>query len=227
MAESPHNTLLAPRFLFRFAVPVRRRDPIWKPAGVELDESYRLLDLAQLDAGSEGQERQFADVRMAWHAEGLLFNVAVEGKQQPPWCRDGRLEDSDGFQVWIDTRATLNIHRASRFCHRYAFLPAGGGQGNSEPLADQILINRARENARPIRPRELQVAARITKSGYRLAAFVPAVALAGYDPHQHREIGFTYAVYDRELGMQTFASGPAFPFDEDPTCWAALELVDG
>jgi hypothetical protein len=127
--------------------------------------------------------------------------------------------------VWIDTRATLNIHRASRYCHRYVFLPAGGGRGNTDPVADQLLINRARENARPIRPRELQVASKITKTGYSMAAFVPAVALAGYDPQQHRQIGFTYAVFDRELGMQTFASGPAFPFHEDPTCWAAVELL--
>ena len=47
----------------------------------------------------------------------------------------------------------------------------------------------------------------------------------GYDPQQHRQLGFTYAVFDRELGMQTFAAGPAFPFDEDPTCWALMELV--
>jgi len=25
--------------------------------------------------------------------------------------------------------------------------------------------------------------------------------------------------------MQTFATGPAFPFDEDPSCWATLDLV--
>ena len=113
---------------------------------------------------------------MAWSGEGLAFNVHVDGKQQPVWCREGRLEDSDGLQVWIDTRATLNIHRASRYCHRFAFLPAGGGHGHTAPVADQLLINRARENARPIRPRELQVAAKITKTGYRLAAFVPADA---------------------------------------------------
>jgi hypothetical protein len=226
MSETITNTLLAPRFLFRFAVPVPRRDPIWKPGGIELDESHQLLNLAGLDAGSEDGEPHFADVRMAWGVEGLLFNIRVDGKKQPPWCRDGRLEDSDGLQVWIDTRATLNIHRASRFCHRYVFLPAGGGRGNLEPMADQLLINRARENARPIRPRELQVAAKITKSGYWMAAFVPSVALGGYDPHQHRQIGFTYSVYDRELGMQTFATGAAFPFQEDPTCWAALELIE-
>lgn len=226
MSEPNTNTLLAPRFLFRFAVPVKRHDPIWKSGGVELDESFRLLNLAALDAGSADAERSFADVRMAWSSDGLLFNVLVEGKQQPPWCRDSRLADSDGLSVWIDTRATLNIHRASRYCHRFAFLPAGAGHGNLEPVADQLLINRARENARPVRARELAVASIVKKNGYWLAAFVPAAALSGFDPQQHRQLGFTYAVFDRELGMQTFAAGPAFPFDEDPTCWAVVELVE-
>jgi len=225
MAESPTNTLLAPRFLFRFAVPVARREPIWSKGGVELDESCRLLNLAELDQGSDSQERSFADVRMAWSVQGIAFNVLVAGKKQPLWCRESRLDESDGLQVWIDTRATHNIHRASRYCHRFAFLPAGGGRHQTEPLADQLLINRARENARPIRPRELQVASRVTKIGYRLAAFVPAVALGGYDPAQHQQLGFTYSVMDRELGLQTFATGRAFPFDEDPSCWATVDLV--
>jgi hypothetical protein len=207
-------------------VPVKRLDPLWKVGGSALDESHRLLDLADLDSGTADREHIFADVRAAWSHEGLVFNVRVEGKSQPVWCREGRLEDSDGLQVWIDTRATLNIHRASRYCHRYVFLPAGGGHGQTEPVADQLLINRARENARPIRPRELQLASKVTKTGYVLAAFVPTIALAGFDPLQHRQIGFTYSVFDRELGMQTFATGAAFPFLEDPTCWAALEMVD-
>jgi hypothetical protein len=226
MADTQDNTLLAPRFLFRFSVPLRRHDANWKSTGVELPESHRLLNLAELDANTADRERPFADVRAAWNVQGLFFNVTVTGKEQPLWCRDERLEDSDGLQVWIDTRATLNIHRASRYCHRYAFLPAGGGRGNTDPVADQVLINRARENARPIRPRELQVVSKITKTGYALSAFVPAAALGGYDPLQHRELGFTYSVFDRELGMQTFATGAAFPFQEDPTCWAVLELVD-
>jgi hypothetical protein len=227
MTTNDGNSLLAPRFLFRFSVPVLRRGVIWRAGGVELEEAYRLLSLAQLDAGTDDRESAFADVRMAWNADGLVFHVRVEGKRQAPWCREGRLEDSDGLTVWIDTRATLNIHRASRYCHRFVFLPAGGGRQQDEPLADQLLINRARENARPIRPRELQVASKVTKSGYTLSALVPSVALGGYDPQQHRQIGFTYAVYDRELGRQTFATGSGFPFEEDPTCWAAVELVEG
>jgi len=223
--EPESHTLISPRFLFRFALPVAQHEPIWKAGGVALGASYRLLSLAALDAGTTDAEASFAEVRMAWGTEGLLVDVQVGGKKQAVWCRDSRLDDSDGLQLWIDTRATHNIHRASRYCHRFAFLPAGGGRGQNEPVADQLLINRARENARPIRPRELQVASKVTKTGYRMAAFVPAVALGGYDPHQHRQLGFTYAVRDRELGLQTFATGPAFPFDEDPSCWATLDLV--
>jgi hypothetical protein len=214
-------SLLPPRQFFSFSADVRRIEiaPAGKP--LTLGERYALPALGALDG-----RPAFADVRMGWNPQGLVWQVTVEGKTQPLWCRDSRLEDSDGLQVWIDTRATLNIHRASRYCHRYAFLPAGGGRRQDEPLADQLLINRARENARPIRPRELQVASRISKTGYWLAAFIPTVALAGYDPLQYRQLGFTYAIYDRELGLQTFATGPAFPYDEDPTCWATLDLIE-
>jgi hypothetical protein len=217
-------SILAPRFLFRFTVPVNYDAKVGLPDRQQLDESYRLVNLAALDRDSHYSEREFANVRMAWSGLGVGLHLIVSGKRQPVWCRDSRLEDSDGLQVWIDTRATHNIHRASKFCHRFVFLPAGGGRGN-EPLADQLLINRARENARPVRPRELQVRSRMTADGYELFALITAEALGGYDPEYHRQLGFTYAVRDRELGMQTFATGPGLPFDEDPSCWATLELT--
>ena len=224
--NSPLQSHVAPRFLFRFSQPVYRAEPIWSPKGIALDPSYSLIDLASLDSGTPNHERPFAEVRMAWSPKGLAFNAEVKGKKQLPWCRDSRLEDSDALEVWIDTRATHNIHRASKYCHRFVFLPAGGGRQASEPIADQLLINRARENARPVRPRELQCVSQVQKTGYRLSAFVPATALEGYDPANYRSLGFTYAVRDRELGLATFASGAGFPFEEDPSCWATLELAE-
>ena len=137
MSES---SLIPPRFMFRFAVDLQRCDKLWSAQeGALLDESYRLPALAQLD-----DEPALADVRMAWSPQGLVWWVRVEGKRQLPWCRESRLDESDGLQVWVDTRATTNVHRASRFCHRFVFLPRGGGRSAEEPVADQLLINRAR-----------------------------------------------------------------------------------
>ncbi len=215
-------SLLPPRQFFRFSADVRRKEPLWNAAPFVLDESYALPTLGDLDGRAA-----FAEVRMAWSAQGLAWQVTVDGKSTPPWCRDSRLEDSDGLQVWIDTRATLNVHRASRFCHRFVFLPTGGGSGSQGAVAEQLLMNRARENARPARARELEARSKVTATAYTLSAFAPAVALGGFDPAQQPRLGFTYALLDRERGLQTFASGPEFPYEEDPSCWAELRLVDG
>ena len=115
---------------------------------------------------------------------------------------------------------------ASQFCHRYGFLPRGGGYSAEEPVADQLLINRARENARPVPPRELQVKAKVTKNGYEMSCLAQAVALYGYDPEGSPRLGFTYALLDREQGLQTFSIGSGFPYEEDPSCWAEMLLVD-
>lgn len=215
------ETLIPPRYMFRFAAEVPRHKPIWSAQGVSLDEKHQLPNLAQLD-----QERHFADVRMAWSPEGLAWTVRVEGKHQVPWCRESRLDESDGLHVWVDTRATTNVHRATRFCHRFVFLPSGGGRDAQQPVADQLLINRARENARPVRARELKVFSRVTKSSYELSAFAPAEALGGFDPAGQPRLGFTYAVVDRERGLQTFSAGPGIPYEEDPSCWAEVMLVE-
>jgi hypothetical protein len=212
-------SLVPPRFLFRFELPLLPSDERWSDTGVWLSEAHRLPNLAALD-----QERPFADVRGAWQAGGLILNVEVAGRRQPPWCREGRLEDSDGLQVWIDTRPAGNVHRATQFCHRYVFLPRGGGRRTDEPIADQLLISRARENARPVRPRELRVAAQVHDSGYRMACLVPAGALGGYDPSHHSRLGFNYAVLDRDFGLQTLTASREVPFDEDPSLWCVLEL---
>lgn len=213
-------SLLAPRFLFRIEMPLLSHASKWSDSGVWLSEAYRLPALSTLDS-----ERPFADVRGAWSVEGLIFNVEVTGRRQPPWCREARLEDSDGLQVWIDTRPAGNVHRATQFCHRYVFLPSGGGRRADAPVADQLLVNRARENARPVRPKELRAAAQTSRSGYRLACFVPRGTLAGYDPSHHTRLGFNYAVLDRDFGLQTLSACRDLPFDEDPSLWIMLDMV--
>jgi hypothetical protein len=61
--------------------------------------------------------------------------------------------------------------------------------------------------------------------GYYLEAVIPAEALTGFDSVEHPKLGFTYAVYDRELGIQTYTTGTEMPFESDPSVWSTLELV--
>jgi len=212
--------LLAPTFLFRFATRCRYRDKLWGDGGLRLSETYALPCFGAL----EGKTR-FADVRAAWSGEGLAFEVSVSGKKQPLWCRSTRLEDSDGLQLWIDTRGAHNIHRASRFCHRFVFLPCGAGARMDQPVAAMAPIHRAKDNPKPVDPKCLRVLAQVRWEGYRLQALIPSSALTGFDPTDHPRLGFTYAIVDRELGWQTFTVGPEFPIVEDPSLWGTLELA--
>jgi hypothetical protein len=212
--------LLPQRFLFRFSAPCRHCEPLWTPQGAPLDENYRLVNLAELEGRAP-----WAEVRAAWSAAGVAFVVHVSGKKQPAWCRATRPEDSDSFQVWLDTRDVHNVHRATRFCHRFVFLPTGAGRRLEEPMGQSLAINRAREQPRPALPKHIQVHSQKRRDGYVLHAFIAAEALTGFDPQEHPRLGFTYAVLDRELGEQTFGVGSPMAYQEDPSLWATLELA--
>lgn len=214
------DALVSPNFLFRYSVPIRYCASLAKPSEVPWTDEHLLPCFRVLEG-----RRTFAKVYAAWHETALALSVEVTGKTQPIWCRDSRIEDSDGFQIWIDTRDTHNIHRASRFCHRFAILPAGGGQKLDMPVALALAIQRARESPRPAPVGSIRLARRSVPSGYRLDAVITASALTGFDPAEHPRLGFTYAVIDRELGWQTFQLGPEYPVFEDPSLWGTLELA--
>jgi hypothetical protein len=216
------HDLLPPTFLFRFAVPCRHRRAAWDDGGAALAPKFRIPSFGELEG-----KALFADVRAAWNRTGLSLSVRVAGKKQTLWCRAARAEDSDGLHLWIDTRDTHNIHRASRYCHRFVFLPLGDGPQFQRPVALWLPINRAKDNPKQVSAGTLQVRSQTHADGYSLEAHVPAAALTGFDPVEHPRLGFCYAVMDRELGWQTFTVGPEFPFAEDPSLWGSLELEKG
>ncbi len=212
--------LLPSPFLFRFSVPCGYRVGKWPAKNQQLPQTHLIPSFQELEG-----RRVFADLRMAWNEEGLAFSVTVRGKKQTVWCRENRLEDSDGLRLWLDTRDTHTVHRATRFCHQFVFLPTGGGGTSNRAVARLVPINRAREPAAPVLPGELPIRAELHEGGYSLQGQVPASALTGFDPEDHPRLGFFYAVVDRELGWQTLSLGPEFPIQEDPSLWGTLELV--
>ncbi len=211
---------IEPTFLFRFEIEVKRADLQWGAKGFKLPESHRLPSFGALSG-----QRVFADVRMGWSEAGIGLNVLVNGKRQLPWCRETRLDESDGFHFWIDTRCSPGIHRATQYCHQFLFMPAGGGSRRERPVASLVEIHRSRANPKPVKPEALAIKAFARHDGYELCGFVPADALTGFSPADQNRIGFYYAVIDREFGWQSFSLGPEYPVTEDPSLWGQAILA--
>src|SRR5579871_3850288 len=211
MALVPHQ------FLFRIAYPCRY------VKGIPAEEADRLLDLPLTcrieNFGAMDDGKSFADIRLAWNEFGLGFQAEVKGKGELPRGSSKQLRGSDGITFWIDTRDARTSHRASRFCHQFHLLPAGGGPDKEEPVFVQTKINRALQDAPLCNPGDVPFRATRVKGGYRIEAFLPAAALNGFDPEQHPRLGVYYEVQDHELGDQFLSVNRDFPFADDPSLW--------
>ena len=212
------STLLPQPFWFRVAHSCWRVVDIPHPKGRPLDlgESSRLADLAEL-AGPPG----WLDVRSAWNDGGIGFAFEATGPAGPT----ARTAELAAVQLWVDTRDTRTIHRATRFCHRFqvALLPAGGRNLIASIAAKPI----PRAMADPkVDAEKVRAWAERTDAGWRLELFFPADALAGFDPEANRRLGLAYQVNDAARGEAYSGVGREFPVGEDPSLWATLVLND-
>lgn len=206
--------------LFRFRVDCPQYSDA-KSGAVELPASFELPTLGEFSR----EEKPFASLRSAWSSEGLYFSLIVRGKKQALRCQHTRMLESDSLQLWIDTRDTHNVHRATKFCHWFSLLPLGNPEDPKQPLATMLHINRAREHSPSVNQVPVQIASKIRKTGYTLNAFIPARTLNGFNVDEYRMLGFNYQVTDSELGVQCLSVGPEYPIAEDPSLWGTLALV--
>jgi len=209
---------ISSNLLFRYRIQCNRYDSDEK-APVELPTSAKIPEFSSVEG-----EKPFAQLAASWCPEGMYFWLKVKGKKQSLWCRKTQLLDSDGLQIWIDTRNTHNVHRATRFCHWFLFLPEGDGGDQKRPIATMLKINRAKEHSPCINRMPIGVKSGVFKNGYSLAVFIPGSTINGWDSNDHRSIGFNYIVMDRELGVQSLGVGLEFPVAEDPSLWSTLQL---
>ncbi len=213
--------VLPPAFFFRFAIPVAYQPGLPRKRGalLKLPESCRLPRLTFSD-----EARAFGDVRLAWNENGFGVSVEVRGKKMPVSSRDDRPATSDGLQLWVDTRNTQTIHRASRYCHHFCFLPRTD-ETSADPAAIELEIARARDVRKLADREDFLIQSEITGDGYRLEAWLPAKVLTGYEPEANPQLGFYYHLQDAELGQQFLTVGEEFPFSHDPSVWSTLDLV--
>jgi hypothetical protein len=216
------TALVPPEFLFRCTFPVRRLDAIPRRGKrlLQLPESCVLPSLAELSGRAN-----FGEIRLAWNEQGLGIGLSVTGKKQPASSVPQRSGKTDGMRVWIDTRNTHSVHRATRFCHQFEILPVGGKADGAGAAVIPQPVARANEDAPRIDPELIPVQTSVTSKGYRVEAWLPAAALNGFDPLRQPLLGFFYAIQDSELGLQTLSVGTEFPFSSDPSLWSTLELT--
>ena len=216
--------LLPQAFWFRLAVPCTRVDDLPRAKGTRLlglPPSCQLPEMSRLD----GKE-PWAEVRVAWNPGGLAVEVSAEGDLA---ALDSLRypEGVHGVNVWVDTRDTRDVSRATRFCHRFeAKLQSGKGKGGLAVDVAQRPIARAVAAAPLCRPDALPARAERLKTGWRLELFLPAAVLHGFDPDTNRRLGFVYQVSDPEREDQFLAVGREFPIGENPSLWATLELCE-
>jgi len=177
-------------------------------------------------AGEEDTAPEF-DFRVGWHERGLFLTAILTGKHRPPVCERNRPETSDALSFFFDTRDVRDIHRATKFCHRFLFLPTEtdirGGGGNPVPF--WFPIHRAKAHPNRIDTARFGLASAIRPDGWSLSVFIPSDMLTGYDPNEHSRVGIWFSLFDNELGRFRLQHSPAFPAEEDPSLWAVLDLV--
>ncbi len=215
------SRLIDPAILFRFRLRAEKVNIDFA------DRLWQLPDSAIVPATGvqlSGQ-KHFAELRLACSQYAMFFQVRVDRKLQFPWCRESRLEDSDGLHVWLDTRMSRNVHRATRFCHRFVFCPMGRGPKGDMPFPGWAPINRARENSPPPPEKFLSTRSKLRRDGYDLHCAIHFAALNGLDLADFPVIGFYYAIVDRELGWQTLGMAPPLPVSEDPNLWGELRIA--
>ena len=212
--------LLPHAFLFRFAVPV--------PFVAALPRSGRwpVGAVAPLPLFSDLDSRTPAvTLRVGWNEKGLGVAAEISGKADPAYAHADAPEQGDGLHIWIDTRHTQTVHRAGKFCHRYALLPAVGRGRSIKPKLVAVPIARARDTATLADVAAVQLAVELTGDGYRLEAWFPAAALHGFDPAASPRLGFHAVLKDAELGDRPLTVGGDFPTDHDPSLWTTLDLL--
>ena len=219
------KALLPQAFWFRIAAPCPRVDDM--PLR---DGRKRLLELPDsciLPAGAKLEGRTpWAEVRLGWYSGGLGIAVQAEGLGDPKLATD-RPEGFPDVQLWVDTRDTRDVSRATRFCHRFSAAIRLQRPGRNLVVeASQKPIARAIADPPMARSDQIEARADLGRTGWTLDVFLPAQVLNGFDPETNRRLGFAYQVSDHMREDQFLGVGRDFPIGENPSLWSTIELKD-
>ena len=136
--------IVPPSFLFQYSMAVPRVEAIPRKKGslLQLDDSCRMFV-----PGSINDSDSLFGLRMAWNEEGLGVEIDVPGKKLPPAGRRKDLQNSDYIRLFVDTRHTANVHRATEYCCSMVVLP-NDEDADDRPTAAFVEIAQQRASKR-------------------------------------------------------------------------------
>ena len=227
MLRDVRHTAFAPEFLVspRHPLPSSGRGPSRRGQLrlLGLPDACRLPQTALLDG-----KQPWAEVKVGWNPQGLAVEIEAEGKLDT-LGNDERPEVGFGVQLWIDTRDTRNVSRATRFCHRFdARILTGTARDAVRVSIQQKPIARGKRGRCPDRKEPVdRVSDRKTENTLAaggVLAFGNAARVRSRDEPAAR---FRVSEFmDPDRGGEFLAEwGLAqFPVGENPSLWSTLEL---
>lgn len=213
--------IVPPSFLFQYQLSALRMDDLPKKKGrpLQLPETARVFVPATMNEGSAG-----FDVKLAWNPAGLGMELVVRGKKLEVSGRKHDLKHSDHVLVFVDTRHTANVHRATPFCTALQILPADEAADDA-PTVQLIDVAQQRIPQREQDAKKVVVAVDTIRDGYRLELWIPAANMPGFtETPEIGHVGFYVVVEDTELGQLPLSIGDDFPIAHDPSTWLQLNL---
>ena len=216
------SSFLVPQpFWFRVALSCRHVAvmPRIKGRPLDLPDACTLLDQGSL-SGVPG----WVSVQAGWNDKGLGLAFTVDRPSGTTYRPNAKVVPT--VMVWVDTRDTRTVHRATRFCHKFEIKLTPQGVRDFEVRVTQPAIPRALADSPKVHVGAVQTWAEGSNRQWSLEVFFPSDALAGFDPDSNRRFGLFYQVTDPDRGDHFSGVGREFPVGEDPSLWATLTLED-
>jgi len=213
--------IVPPSFLFHYQLSVPRIDDLPRKKGgrLQLPDAARVFVPATMNEGAAG-----FDLRLAWNPDGLGIELIVLGRNSEISGRRHDLKHSDHVLVFVDTRHTANVHRATQFCTALQILPSDEA-AHDQPTVQFIDIAQQRGTHREQDANGAVIAVESVSDGYRMELWIPAEQMPGFaEVPEIGHLGFYIVVEDTELGQLPLSIGDDFPIAHDPSLWLQLKL---
>lgn len=161
-------------------------------------------------------EKNFAKVALEVGESGIGVSIDFDAPFSQAFYPD--YKKGDAVEIFIDTRRG-NSSFMTLFCHHFLFLPkeVEGVQ------ALECTVFRSDQRRPTSESSDLFIESRFKTHSYSLNLGIPKHALYGFDVEEVDKIAFSYCLYNKERGVQSFGILPEE--SKYPYLWPTITIL--